>query len=191
LDDPLIFMRAIHFAATISVAGVVCLLAFVGEPAFRGADKNGPIPAVVRSRLATTAWMSLAVAVLTGAAWLIVQAEKMSDLTLAAVFLEGMIWTVLSGTDFGSTWIMRLALTILLAATLYRFFSRDGPELCGVGAVTVFLAGGLVGSLAFAGHAAAGSDIPSAAAPQRRRHRARKRQMWPPVSRLLREPYRR
>jgi len=38
LDDPLIWVRAIHFAATLSVAGVVFFLFFIGEPAFRAAD---------------------------------------------------------------------------------------------------------------------------------------------------------
>jgi len=60
LLDLLVLMRGIHFAATISVAGVVFFSAFVGEPAFRIADGNGPVPSVVRSRLAGISWISLA-----------------------------------------------------------------------------------------------------------------------------------
>jgi len=48
LADPIIWLRAIHFASTISVAGVVFFLAFVGEPAFQAA-RQGQAPALVRS----------------------------------------------------------------------------------------------------------------------------------------------
>ena len=35
MDDPLVYVRAVHFAATISVAGVAFFVVFVAEPAFR------------------------------------------------------------------------------------------------------------------------------------------------------------
>ena len=46
--DPLIGVRAVHFAATLSVSGVVFFLAWVGEPAFRVAAADEAIAAVIR-----------------------------------------------------------------------------------------------------------------------------------------------
>ena len=159
LFDLLVFTRAIHFAATISVAGVVFFLAFVGEPAFRVADKNGPIPALVRSQLARIAWISLACVVVTGAVWLVLLAEQMSELSLAAAFSEGIVWSVLSDTDFGYDWIVRVVLTVLVAGILLPLDSTARITSSWKGASGVTLAAGLVGALGFAGHAAAGVGI--------------------------------
>jgi hypothetical protein len=38
LDDPLIWVRAVHFGATMMVTGGVIFLAFIAEPAFRSVD---------------------------------------------------------------------------------------------------------------------------------------------------------
>ena len=162
MAEPLIWVRAFHFASTISVAGVVFFLAFVGGPAFRPADKNGRVPAIVCARLAKIAWIGLAFVLVTGAAWLVLQTQQMSDLSLAAVFSEGMIWNVLSGTDFGYDWMARFALTVLLAGVLYPFdFTKLVTSHWRRGAA-VALAAGLVGTLAFAGHAGAGSGAEGA-----------------------------
>jgi hypothetical protein len=40
LNDPLIYVRALHFAATITAGGVVWFIAFIGEPAFRHAKQD-------------------------------------------------------------------------------------------------------------------------------------------------------
>ena len=66
MDDPLIWVRAVHFAATLTVAGVV-VRALVGEPAFRAAA-NGPMADLVRRRLARLAWATLALVGLSGIA---------------------------------------------------------------------------------------------------------------------------
>jgi len=67
MDDPLIWVRAVHFAATLSVAGLVVFRALVGEPAFRAAV-NGPMADLVRRRLARLAWATLALVGLSGIA---------------------------------------------------------------------------------------------------------------------------
>ena len=43
LDDPLIYVRAVHFAATMVVAGVVFFVVFIAEPAFaKAGDRSAP-----------------------------------------------------------------------------------------------------------------------------------------------------
>src|SRR5258707_497582 len=128
-------------------------------PPFPAADKGGPIPALVRSHLARIAWISLACVVVTGAVWLVLLAEQISELSVTAVFSEGIVWSVLSGTDFGYDWIARLVLTVLIAGILLPFDSTVRITSSWKGASAVLLAACFVGALAFAGHAAAGSGI--------------------------------
>jgi putative copper resistance protein D len=155
LDDPLIWVRAIHFGATITVTGGLLFLAFIAEPAFRLAVGAG-VATLVRARLAVMAWTGLTVTVLSGAAWLIVQAERMSELSLGEVLAQGIVWTVLSETDFGSAWMVRLILAVFLAAILPWVGWQPAR------AAAVLVSAGLMGTLAWAGHAAAGSDVEGA-----------------------------
>jgi copper resistance protein D len=160
LDDLLISVRAVHFAATISICGVVIFQAFVGEPAFRVAV-NGPMARLVRRRLAHLAWWSLALAVLSSVAWLIVQSAEMSERALTALFSEDVLGTVLFDTDFGRVWLARSALIALLAAALYPSYFSDAPLSLWRRGVALTAAAAFVAALAFAGHAAASTGIES------------------------------
>jgi len=157
--DPLIWTRAIHFAATMAVTGTIFFLGLVAEPAFREAKIAGSMLDGMRRRLSAISWIGLAVAVISGAAWLILQAAQMADLPLAQTLSEGAAWTVLSETDFGQAWTVRLVIAGLLAASL-PWLAVANPVLSRQRAsVAIALASGLVGTLAWAGHAAAGSGI--------------------------------
>jgi copper resistance protein D len=159
LDDVLIWVRAAHFAATILVAGTIFFRGFVAEPAFGFASDNSRYAPAVRSQLAWLVWTGLGLLIVTGAMWLVLISEQMVDLPLGAVLSQGMVWMVLWGTDFGHDWGVRLILAVLLAGTLARCQferkSRSRP-LC---AAAIVLAAGLVGTLAWAGHAAANSGV--------------------------------
>ena len=152
MDDSLILVRAIHFSATTMAAGVVFFTAFVAEPAFR-AGKDAGLVAVVRAQLRRIASVSVALVVVSGAAWLILISEQMSDRPLDAVFSESVIWTVVAQTQFGHDWAVRLILSGLLAGVLSRVPSTRPNSLQRWGAVAI--AASLVGTLAWAGHAAA------------------------------------
>jgi putative copper resistance protein D len=159
LDDPLIWVRAIHFAATLSVAGVVFFLSFIGEPAFRAADKNESIAIVVRRRLAGIAWLGLAVVVVSDVAWLLLQSAQMSDRPLVATWSEDIVSTVLLDTDFGNVWLARSVLIAALVVALYASCLSAAPQSQWRRAAVLACAAALVGTLAFAGHAAAGSGV--------------------------------
>jgi copper resistance protein D len=161
LDDPLIWLRAIHFAATTMVTGGVLFHAFIAAPAFRAADGTR-VAALVRVRLAMMVWIGLVATVVSGAAWLVLQAERMSEQSLAEVLGQGTVWTVLSETDFGSAWMVRFALAVLLAALLPWLGWSRGTESPGVRAAAVVVSAALIGSLAWAGHGAADSGVEGA-----------------------------
>ena len=155
MDNPLIYVRAIHFAATIAAAGAIFFSVFIAEPAFSKVRAGARAPIVLRAQFAWMVWVGLAVAVLSGAVWFVLVAQSMSDSSFADVFSEGVFWTVLLQTGFGRDWLARLILACLLAAALAISFQRRGKRpLAEIFAVV--LAGGLVGTLAFAGHAVGG-----------------------------------
>ena len=156
----MIYVRAIHFAATMSVAGVIFFVVFVAEPASRQSGTAMTMSAAIRAKFQWIAWLGLLATVLSGGAWLVLVAQSMSDRALADVFSEGILWTVLSDTGFGRDWMMRFLLACLLAGFLVPFLSPQGDKSVSLKTVVVALAVGLIGTLAMAGHAigASGSE---------------------------------
>jgi putative copper resistance protein D len=155
LADPLLYARAIHFAATMLVAGVVLFAVFVAAPAWRGTAGSGAA-IKVRARLAVIAWISLALAAISGTAWLVLTAGAMSDRPTAQVFSDGVLWTVLSQTTFGRDWLARFILACALAATLPALLSPRDHKRPWIEAAAVALAAAFAGALAWSGHAAGG-----------------------------------
>jgi len=158
LDDPLIYARAVHFAATISVAGVVFFIVFIAESAFAEAEMTD-IPAIARGRLRWIAWIGLLLTILSGAAWFLLVAQSISDRPLSDLFSEGILWTVLWQTGFGRAWLLRLVLACVLAATFVRLLPNRGRPSASVKLAGVVLAAGLAGALAWAGHAVGAPGI--------------------------------
>ncbi len=159
MNDPLFYARAIHFAASIMVAGVVFFIVFVAEPAFRHTKDDARVAVAVRIRLAWIAWIGLVVALASGVPWLVIVAESMSGQPLGALTSQGILWTVLTQTDFGNDWLLRLVLACALGGLFVHFLSVKGVTSLGLKAVTAVLAAALVGSLAWAGHAIGGQGV--------------------------------
>ena len=154
METVTILARAIHFAATLSLAGVFVFLAVVAEPVL--ARTQLADATAFRRTLRRVAWASLVVALLSGTLWLVLEARSMSGRSLADVFSQDVIGVVLTRTRFGRVFEIRLALLLLLAAILAigdRDDGRWGAVLLRWGAV--LLAGGFAAALAWAGHAAA------------------------------------
>ncbi len=128
--DPMIYVRAIHFAATIMAAGVVFFIVMVAAPASREA-KDTTLRAALWPRLAFIAWFSLVLAVGSGAVWLVLTAASMSGEPPAAVFSGGVLGTVLSQTHFGIDWLARLVLACLLAAALVPLLAARDEKRSG------------------------------------------------------------
>jgi copper resistance protein D len=154
LGDPLAYVRAAHFAATIVAAGVVIFEVTVAAPAFAAA--GGVLEAEVRRlrrRWAWLVWASLAVAAVSGAIWLALLAVDIYDAPIADVWRDGGVWTVGSETRFGQISLVRLAAAALLAASLPMLKRAANPRPWGAGAVVLAIAV-LIGP-AWTGHAGA------------------------------------
>jgi putative copper resistance protein D len=76
MNDPLTWIRAVHFAATLALAGAVIFGAVIAGPAL------SPSPgekAAFRVQLLRVIWSGFAMAVISGAAWLVLLAAQMSE----------------------------------------------------------------------------------------------------------------
>jgi len=104
--DPIILARGVHFAATVLAVGTVTFRTLVADPA------------PIRRRLSTLTWSALALAVITGAIWLLLLAADLTGDSIVDAALNGGAWTVLSATRFGLMTGARLALAAVLAASI-------------------------------------------------------------------------
>ena len=150
MGDPLIFIRMIHFAATLSLAGAVIFGAAIAGPIMR---QMGGAGAALRAPLMRIAWWSFAAALISGVAWLVLLAAEISERAPGEIFSEGILWTVLLHTTFGHDWLARLVLAALLAAALGRISTKhvDLPRW----AIAALLASAFAAALVHSGHAAA------------------------------------
>jgi copper resistance protein D len=145
IDGPMIFVRAIHFAATAVTAGALMFRAVVAEPALRSRREAS---AIVEPQIRGVVWISLAVAVVSGLTWLLLLTMSLSDEGLGEAVMSGALRDVLNLTQFGWLSQIRLVLAIVLAICLA--FERSALwRWLGLGAAV-----GLIASIAWTGHAA-------------------------------------
>jgi copper resistance protein D len=149
VDDALIVARGIHFAATAITAGVLIFAAVVAHPAF-GTAHAIAAGTVFRARSQAIGWIGLAVAVISGAAWVALQASAMSGLPLGEALSGEVLWIVVSKTHFGMVSDLRLALAGLLAVFLPLVGSARWTRW-----LPPALAAALAATIAWTGHAAA------------------------------------
>ena len=141
MNDTLILWRALHFAATIQVAGVLIFCGYV---------LRNRSPASLGRLLRRIFWVSLVLAFIAGAGWFCIVAASIDDASWATAIMDGTAATVLTDTQFGRAWLVRIVAGLLLAASALFKRKDSVAALTSHGAAaTVF-----VGGLAFAGHAA-------------------------------------
>jgi putative copper resistance protein D len=156
--DPLVIARAVHIASTAMVAGAIFFQSFVLAPAFR--SYAHPAVASVSWRVKTLVWIALPVAVLSALAWLLLLAARIADQGVIEAFAGGIAWSVLINTRFGHDWIVRLGLALFLAAILFR--RPGGLHATWQDRVSPLVAAGLLGSIAWSGHAGASPGVAGA-----------------------------
>jgi putative copper resistance protein D len=91
-------------------------------------------------------WLALALAILSGLAWLLLLAAEIYSVPIAEVWLNGGVWQVATDTRFGLVWGARAALAVLLGLLMLR------PALR---LLQLASAAGLIALLALIGHAGA------------------------------------
>lgn len=142
---PLVATRTVHFAATAMTAGNILFQAAVVGPASR--EQAGDVLAA-RTRALRISWGSLAIAVISGAIWLMLQAASMSGMPLDEALSPDVLFTVITETQFGQVTAVRSGIAVCLAICLvcHRAEIAWWP---GLAASLAFAA-----TLAWTGHAA-------------------------------------
>lgn len=149
--EPLVAVRAIHYVATALAAGIVFFEWLVAGPSLP-AGQSSQLMIRFRDRMALCLWLSLAVAVISAAAWLLLVAANIVERPLSEVVQDGTAWTVFTETRFGFDWQVRLLCAVLLGGSAL-IWQRGYSMLSGLPAA--ILAAVLVGALAWAGHGGA------------------------------------
>ena len=132
---PLIAVRAVHFAATAVLTGTLVFWTLVAKSALASE------PALAR-RLQTqslrVAWIALAITLLSGVIWLLLEAVSMSGLSPGEAMTPQVLSTVLNETQFGVMTEIRSVLAIILATCLAydRFPRADWLAVAAFAAVT-------------------------------------------------------
>lgn len=153
LSLPLFAARVVHFASTVLIAGTVVFLVFIETSAIseRG---NRTTLASFHDRLLVIVWVSLAISIVSGAAWLLFLVAKVTGSSLAQAISDGTARTFLTSTQFGHTWEVRLVFAALLVVALLRF-KRSAGWTPVEGLIAAALAMGFAGALAWSGHGGA------------------------------------
>jgi putative copper resistance protein D len=142
-DWGLIAARAVHFAATAVMTGTVVFRTVVATSLSRSEDAAA---ARFRAKALGLTWIALAIAALSGAIWLCLQAASISGLPIIEAMAPGVLSTVVKQTQFGFVAEIRLGLAVVMAACLAydRLALTDGLALAA--------AIGLSAALAWSGH---------------------------------------
>jgi len=147
LIDPLIGVRAVHIAATAITVGAIFFRYLITAPILPAAMLYRRI---FERRLTEIVGCNLAIAVVSGVAWLLLVAANIGGEPIKDAFADGTLSSVLTDTRFGQVSIIRLGIAILLAASLWSP-ATGGWRVC----LSVLLAASLIGAMAWPGHAGA------------------------------------
>ena len=112
VDDPLIVIRAIHFAATAPDNGYPDVPGRGGETCLAFGEA---VATVMGAQIRRVAWIGLAVTAASGAIWLMLEAAAMS---VGEAITADLLSTVVNETQFGLVFEIRFVLVIILAACL-------------------------------------------------------------------------
>lgn len=160
MNAAFVAVRAVHFGATLLVFGELVFASFVAGAAWRRAvaaapDARGRLDRHVR----IVAGCAMLASVLSGAAWLVIEAAAMAGTTLGRAIASDTSRIVLQQTEFGHVFMVRAALAAIFAASLAWLRSaRSDRSARGRTEVALVIAALYLATLAGAGHAGAASD---------------------------------
>jgi copper resistance protein D len=154
-------VRSAQLGASLLLAGCFVFLLAVARPAFQVAKGEGPSPfGPYDARVLRLAGWSLLVLVITGLLGLGVQLATVTGLPLWQALTPESLWNLLTSTQYGRVWIIRLALMTLLGSILWlRGQEQDGKDWWALRLEVAGLVVSILVAQAWMGHSAAGEGI--------------------------------
>jgi putative copper resistance protein D len=159
VPDPLIVVRAVHFGATILVAGALLFSVLVAEPVWQSSDAQAAGHLPCRRRIALVALLAIAAAVASAIVQLVLIAAAVTEESWTDVISNGTAWAFFSDTHFGAIAQLRLLLAVGLAGLLLRSAWRRDFVSNSLRVLTAAMATVFLGCLAWTGHAASATGI--------------------------------
>lgn len=155
--NPLIIVRDIHFASSMVVGGIIFFDLLIASPILRSDLRLQEVRLSFRDINEKLIWVGLGLSVASALAWLCLLSMRIANKPLDEVLRDATVWIVLTQTQFGVAWEVRLLLAALLAACLsWQRTTDQGAAAIGGKVLAIVSAGGYVGALAFAGHGVEG-----------------------------------
>ena len=149
VEGLLIATRAIHFGATMVLFGEMLFAWFFALSRDASPLRGRTSASEPRfPRVAIAAWTCM---VVSGACWFAMVSMQMSGRSLGALD-RATIAVVLGSTTFGRAWLVRTALALALAGMWSILFAKAAPQRRWA-LVAMVIAGALLASLAWSGHA--------------------------------------
>jgi copper resistance protein D len=154
-------VRPIHFIGVMVLFGAFVFLSWIARPAFRGMpDAQQKERHDLYHRLLQISGWSLVAIFASDMLWLAMEAIQMSGLGFERALTGETLSTVLNETQFGHIWKIRFGLALALAALLVAARgSSDDRGWRVLAPCGLLLAGALLATLAWTGHAAADRGI--------------------------------
>jgi copper resistance protein D len=159
LINPLVAVRDVHLISTLVVAGILFFDIFIASAIWRMEPAFPATQLRFQSFSRTFLWIALTLSITSALAWLVLLSMRIGHKSIDNVITDGTAWLVLSQTQFGLVWQLRLLLGALLAACVLRLGAAPSRLANGLTILTCLCAGAYLGSLAFAGHGAEGLGL--------------------------------
>jgi putative copper resistance protein D len=156
-----IALRSAQLGASLVLAGAFIFLLAVARPAFQVAKGEGPSAFEgFDACVLQLAWWGLLALFITGLLGLWVQLATVTGLPWWQALTPDSLWSLLSGTQYGRVWNVRLSLVTLLGGILWLHGQeRDGKDWWALRLEAAGLAVSILLAQAWMGHAAAGEGL--------------------------------
>jgi copper resistance protein D len=153
-----IAVRTLHLGASLALAGLFTFLLLVARPAFQvGKGDLRSAPEHFDAGLLRLAGLSLVVIFLTAFLGLWVQLATATRRPLLQALAPDTAWSLLTTTQYGRVWMIRMALMVLLGGVLWLHGrEQDGRDWWALRLEVVGLAVSILVAQAWTGHSATG-----------------------------------
>lgn len=159
LINPLMIARGLHLMTTVVVAGIIFFDLFIVTPLWRTGHQRRAALTSFQSSVRKILWISLALSLTSALIWLCLLSMQIGRKDFDDVITDGTVWLLLSQTQFGVVWQMRLSLGGLLVACLLLRRASSDRFATSLTILTNLLAAVYLGSLALAGHGTEGLGL--------------------------------
>lgn len=120
------FVRWLALVSGLALVGIIAFRPLVSTPALAGIESDGidSLRSALSSNAMTLAWIALAVFIVMSALRLALQASVVYDTSFLGA-LSGPAWSLISETEWGRLWTLRMGFAVATGVALFAMRRRD------------------------------------------------------------------